>query len=151
MNNNLNRRIFLKNSFCGMMGAGLSHPKLYMSSRETEESKPPKIKEYRTLGRTGFEVSDISSGYVNIPEILDRLLDAGVNYIDTGESYRNEQMIGDVIKKRDRKKLFITTKLYFKEDEGKKKFLERTRKCIERLQTDYLDCMMIHESPSTDI
>jgi predicted aldo/keto reductase-like oxidoreductase len=151
MDKTLNRRNFFKNSFSGFLGAWLGHPIISKSSSGTDKSEPPKITEFRTLGRTEFKVSDISCGYVTVPEILDNLLDAGVNYIDTGETYRNEQMIGDIIKKRDRKKLFITTKLYFKEDEGKSKFLERTRKCMERLQTDYLDCMMIHESPSTDI
>lgn len=145
------RRDFIGNSLAAVAGLGIMGKKRLFDGKARTLSREPRIKEYRTLGRTGFKVSDISCGYVNVPEILDRLLDAGVNYIDTAEAYHNEQLIGEVIKKRDRKKLFITTKLFFQRDQGKRKFLESARKCMERLQTDYIDCMMIHESRSTEI
>ncbi|GAG90755.1 unnamed protein product, partial [marine sediment metagenome] len=46
--------------------------------------------------------------------MLEIMLDAGINYIDTAESYgngRDEIAIGEVIKKRNRKSIFITSKL----------------------------------------
>ena len=46
--------------------------------------------------------------------IIKVLLERGVNYIDTAESYNrvhNEMLIGKAIKEFDRKSLFITTKL----------------------------------------
>ena len=151
--NGMNRRRFLKNSALGVgaLGAGvMGSGKLLFSQEKTvpdiEESW--KIKEYRTLGRTGFKVSDISTGFIKDPALIEKVLDAGVNYIDSAESYGNEQVIGDVIKKRDRKKLFITTKMEIKEDLSKEGFLARAYKCLERLQTDYIDCMMMH-SPET--
>lgn len=147
----VSRRGFIGRSLTSLAGLNIMFSRELYSGWTSATDKGQKIKEFRTLGRTGFKVSDISCGYVKVPEILDRLLDAGVNYIDTAESYRNEQMIGDVIKKRDRKKLFITSKLYFERDLGKRKLLENARKCLERLQTDYIDCMMIHESPSTEL
>ena len=149
----MNRRRFLKNSAfgAGALGAGLLGGGNVLHSREKAEEKNEegwKIKEYRTLGRTGFKVSDIGSGYVKDPTVLEKMLDAGINYIDSAESYKNEKVIGDVIKKRDRKKVFITTKLEIQKDLTKEGFLARARKCLERLQTDYIDCLMMH-SPDT--
>ncbi|MCP4213904.1 MAG: twin-arginine translocation signal domain-containing protein [bacterium] len=144
--NNMNRRNFLKNTAlgAGALGAGVLGNGSLLQAEEKPKESVLKIKEYRTLGRTGFKVSDISTGYVNIPAVLEQLLDAGVNYIDTAEVYKNEKVVGSVIKNRDRKKLFVTTKLVFEKDLTKAGFLARTRKCLERLQTDYVDCMMIH-------
>jgi len=149
----MNRRRFLKNSAfgAGALGAGLLGGGNVLHSQEKTEEKNEenwKIKEFRTLGRTGFNVSDISSGYVKDPAVLEKMLDAGINYIDSAESYGNEKVVGDVIKKRDRKKVFITTKLEIQKDLTKEGFLTRARKCLERLQTDYIDCLMMH-SPDT--
>ena len=58
----MNRRNFIKTSAISVAGAGM----LYSSTSEiTEETSTPvkvKIKEYRTLGRTGFKASDIGVG-----------------------------------------------------------------------------------------
>ncbi len=59
----------------------------------------------RTLGRTGFKVSEICSGMPQNEAVLNRLLDAGVNYIDVAASYSNgkfEENTGNAIKNRDR-------------------------------------------------
>ncbi|NIM98233.1 MAG: hypothetical protein GTO24_09190, partial [candidate division Zixibacteria bacterium] len=114
-----------------------------------------KIKEYRTLGRTGFKVSDIGfgAGNLNNPNVLDAALDMGVNYIDTAEHYvrgNSERTIGEVISKRDRKKIFITTKLNFRMGSSKEKLKERFANCLERLKTDYADCLMIHMTPTVE-
>ncbi len=149
----MHRREFLKVSTLGAVGAGIPMHKVISSSsggRTQTTTDELKVKEYRMLGRTGFKVSDISAGeHQGNETILSTLLDAGVNYIDTGESYgrgRDERVIGQVVKKRDRKSVFITTKLYLSKDRTKKSIIERTRKCLERLQTDYIDCMMIHSA-----
>jgi len=137
---NMNRRRFLKNSAVGMgaVGAGLLeitggnllNAQTEKNQQQPETNKPLKIKEYRTLGRTGFKVSDISTGYVKDPAVLEQLLDAGVNYIDTAESYGNEPVVGKVVKKRDRKSVFITSKLWIdpKKDVSKEEFLARVHK-----------------------
>lgn len=149
---NMNRRRFLKRSAMGVgaLGASVfSSDNLISQEKEQEKLEAKieeslKIKEFRTLGRTGFKVSDISSGNVNNAAVLESLLNAGVNYIDSAESYGNETMVGSVIKNRDRKKIFITTKLQVGKDVSKEGFLKRARQCLERLQTDYIDCIMIH-------
>jgi predicted aldo/keto reductase-like oxidoreductase len=153
----MNRRRFLRNSALGVgaLGAGMIHSQEKAQEKTNPDTKtgsesqePLKIKEYRTLGRTGFKVSDISAGFVSNPAVLEQLLDAGVNYIDSAESYGNEAVIGSVIKNRDRKKVFITTKLQVAKGMTKEDIINRSNKCLERLQTDYIDCMMMH-SPET--
>ena len=110
----MNRRNFLKNSTLGLFGARVLDRKSLLKAQETKKADALKIKEYRTLGRTGFKVSDLSTGGTFDEGVLNALLDAGVNYIDTAESYGNgqsETIIGKVMKNHDRKKVFITTKL----------------------------------------
>jgi predicted aldo/keto reductase-like oxidoreductase len=152
-NKTINRRKFLGASVSGALGTGMLGWSGPRDPAQESDAKLPSIRQYRTLGRTAFKVSDISAGTglaSSEPGILDALLDAGVNYIDTGEDYGNgraERTIGEVTKKRDRKSLFITTKLYLSRDRTKAGIVARTRKCLERLQTDYIDCMMIHAAP----
>lgn len=140
----MNRRRFLKNSAVGVLGASALSGSNLLGEEEKPKQTEFKIKDYRTLGRTGFKVSDISTGYVNNAAVLNQLLDAGINYIDTAESYGNEPVVGKVTKERDRKKVFITTKIEVKKDLSKEGFLKRARKCLENLHTDYIDCMMMH-------
>ncbi len=154
--NVVNRRKFLRSSIAGALGVKtLGWTELEEGAHEPSV-QTPRIKGYRTLGRTGFKVSDIAAGTglsASDPSILDALLEAGVNYIDTGESYGNgraERSVGEVIKKRDRKSLFITTKLRVAKDEKKASIVARTRKCLERLQTDTVDCVMIHGAPDVE-
>ena len=50
-----------------------------------------------------------------------------------------------MLKKRDRKKIFLTTKLGIRGDvPSKKSLLDRFEKQLERLNTDYVDCLMTH-------
>ena len=153
----LSRRGFIQSSLSVAAGLGLAGKnKLFGGNAQEPPGGKSKIKEHRTLGRTGFKASDIGFGAGNLTDqgLLAAALDAGVNYIDTAEHYvqgNSERTIGQVIKDRDRKKLFITGKLNFRIGKSTKEGLkERTNKCLERLQTDYLDCLMIHMTPSID-
>jgi len=145
----MNRRGFLKTSAVSVAGVGLlaqSKPGL----SEEKKSFPARIKEYRTLGRTGFKVSDIGAGKPYNVAVLKVLLETGVNYIDTGEAYgrgQSEKTVGQAIQGRDRKSLFINSKLHMRGNPSQEEILSRFQKCLERLQTDYLDCMMIHSCP----
>jgi predicted aldo/keto reductase-like oxidoreductase len=152
----LSRRRFLRNSSYGFIAAGMiPGERPFIPAVENQEPELPIIKEYRTLGRTGFRVSDISSGAPRNETILKTLLNAGVNFIDTGEDYdngNNERLIGKVLKEFDRKKIFILSKLYSEEKKfnGKEDVLNRVRKALERLETDYIDCIGIHEVTSSE-
>jgi len=149
-----NRRKFIRNSALALFGAHAIGKTGYgMSVKSKREDELPKIKRYKRLGRTGFQISDMSAGAAVNETVLRAMLNAGVNYIDAGEVYENgntERRIGEVIKDFDRKKLFIASKLleensYFK---SKEDVIDRTRKVLERLQTDYVDCMKIHSVES---
>ena len=145
---NINRRNFLKKTSISALGAGMVSQLSYASSPEKQNQEEIKIKEYRTFGNTGFKVSDISSGNPSNETILKTLLKSGVNLIDTGETYGNgnsERLIGKVIKDFDRNSIFINSKIYSeKQFPSKEDVINRINNCLERLETDYVDCMQIH-------
>ena len=149
----ISRRSFLKTSTIGVFGygllasSGLSQPRWNNRAKKGFYSDSPdiKIKEYRVLGRTGFKVSDLAIGYVNDEGLMATMLDAGMNYIDTGESYPGaHKMIGKVIDGRDRKALFLTSKMLMEGETSKDALLKRAEKCLAALGTDYIACMMLH-------
>ncbi|MFC2080778.1 aldo/keto reductase [Bacteroidota bacterium] len=153
MKKNFNRRAFLKNSSMGAMATPF-----LLNSKENEEdpgASMPEIRSFKTLGRTGFQVSDIAIGAPPSESVLKAALQAGMNYIDTAEQYgngNNEKLIGKVIKDFDRKKIFISTKIY--EEGGYKSqqdVVERIRKAVERLESEYVDCVMLHGAENRQI
>jgi aryl-alcohol dehydrogenase-like predicted oxidoreductase len=153
MKKGISRRKFVHHSVLGLGSAGLISGKTLFGQENEDKAPAPntaKVKKYQKLGKTGFKVSDISLGYSNNQAVVKAVLDAGVNYIDTAESYRNQQIVGKAIKGRDRKKIFITSKLEIKKEAGfdKESFIKRFDKCLEELDTPYIDCMMVH-SPDT--
>ena len=115
----LSRRGFIQSSLAVAAGLGLAQKnELFGGTKQDAQAEKSKIREYRVLGRTGFKVSDIGFGAGDLtePALFEAALDAGVNYVDTAEHYargNSERTIGQAIKNRDRKKLFITGKLNF--------------------------------------
>ena len=143
--NHIGRRHFLKKSTLGMIGAGVAARTGFPGTKQEESNPAPKIKGYRTLGRTGFKVSDLSLGASLDEGLIGTALDAGMNYIDTAEQYPgHHRIIAAAMKGRNRKEIFISTKLQVLEDKTKEGFLKRTRKCLEELEMDYVDCIMMH-------
>jgi len=145
----IGRRKFIKSAALGIAGAAVparaTHSESSAQAAQPTDKIPPKIKEFRVLGRTGFQVSDLATGYIQDFGVFSAMLDAGVNYIDTGESYPgSHKLIGRVLKGRDRKKIFLTSKMLPEDDITREGFLKRARKCLEDLETDYFDCMMLH-------
>lgn len=77
--------------------------------------------------------------------VLDAL-DVGYRSIDTAQSYFNEEEVGSALEKSgiDRKEIFLTSKVWiehFGYEECKKSVLES----MEKLRTDYLDLMLLHQ------
>ena len=80
---------------------------------------------YRKLGKTGFEISEISLGtwqvggvwgdafsHENADKILNSAFDAGINFIDTADVYgdgESEQAVGRFVKSRS-ERIFVATK-----------------------------------------
>jgi hypothetical protein len=145
----LGRRKFLKASAFGIVGTGLAAKEGW--AEEKKDHSPPKIKDYRILGRTGFKVSDLAVGSVQEEGLMAAMLDAGINYIDTAESYPgHHKKIGNVIKERDRSKLFINSKMLMEGDTTKNGLIKRVQQALEDLGTDYIDCMMMHLPENVD-
>lgn len=156
----INRRNFIKQSTLGLIGCevmrktGMSHS---LNSQKGAAFDMPRIKDYRTLGRTGFKVSDLGTGDFDDVGPFRALLDAGVNYVDTSETYgQHGRKIGEAIKGRDRSSLFISSKLQADKSIrrirtigiDKEGFIQRANRVMETLQVDYLDCLML-SSPET--
>ena len=81
---------------------------------------------YRFLGRTGVKVSPLALGTSNFADptsedeavkIIDRAIDAGINLVDTGNTYANgecERIIGRALKKSGkREQVLISTKVHY--------------------------------------
>jgi predicted aldo/keto reductase-like oxidoreductase len=151
-NNKLNRRRFLRNSSLGFLGTGLLGGKSFSSPVQSQDDVKPGITEYRTLGRTGFKVSNIGFGRPTNPAILKAGINAGINYFDTAPSYgSSERDIGSIIDEFDRKKLFITTKIYADSLGSKEHILSSARKSLENLKTDYIDCFQLQGATSCEM
>jgi predicted aldo/keto reductase-like oxidoreductase len=149
----LDRRDFIKASALGLAGVGTTFAAKPALAGQASPGGTPKIKSYRTLGRTGFKVSDIGIGTSQTfpTPVISAALDAGVNYFDTSEGYGRgaaERSIGEAIKGRDRKSLFITTKIRMDGLAGPADVAGKLQQCLERLQTDYVDCLMLPGPPT---
>ena len=147
----INRRTFVKNTAIGCVAAGMIAKDPQVADNQKEEM--PKIQAYRTLGRTGFNVSDIGIGTVGVQEgILRFALDAGMNYLDTSPIYQSEEIIGRCIKNIDRKSLFITTKFFPRQGQTIKKdrVIDSFRKSLDQLKCGYVDCLMLQSVSSSE-
>lgn len=73
-------------------------------------------------------------------------LDVGYRAIDTAQSYFNEAEVGDALQKSgiDRKEIFLTTKVWI-EHYGYENAKISVLKSMEKLKTDYLDLVLLHQ------
>jgi aryl-alcohol dehydrogenase-like predicted oxidoreductase len=128
--------------------------------------------EYRLLGRTGVRVAPLCIGTLNFgsptPEdeaarIIDMALGAGLNLIDTSNSYNageSEAMIGRILAASGRRhELMLATKGHFPtgpgpNDRGNSRLhiMRAFEDSLRRLQTDYVDLYQIHRpDPDTPV
>lgn len=135
----LSRRDFIRLT-AGAMGALALPPGLHARSAAL-----PK----RPLGKTGWESTLYGVGTAEVPDTketvvaLNKLLDAGVNYVDTAPSYqgtRSESAIGEVMKTR-RKEVFLATKTLARDADGA---YAEVKESLSRLQTARIDLLQIH-------
>jgi aryl-alcohol dehydrogenase-like predicted oxidoreductase len=126
---------------------------------------------FKTLGRTGLEVTQLGYGSMGIrgprtwgvrvvseqaaDKFLNAVLDAGINFIDTAPDYGiSEQRIGRYISSR-RGEFYLATKcgcVYTQREDHleighvwKKEVVQRNiETSLQRLQTDYVDVLQFH-------
>ena len=73
-------------------------------------------------------------------------LACGYRYIDTAQAYRNEAKVGQAIKESGvaRADIFLTTKIWIS-NAGEAKAAASIDESLRKLQTDYLDLLLIHQ------
>ncbi len=119
---------------------------------------------YRRLGRTGLQVSEISLGnWTTHGESIDNetasqcvktCFDSGVNFFDTADCYANgraEEVLGQIIKELPRRELVIATKCRVRmwpgpngEGASRKHIMQACEDSLRRLQIDCIDLYQIH-------
>jgi len=123
--------------------------------------------DYRALGRTGVMVSELCLGCMNFggvtPEaesfdIMDRAIDAGINFFDTANVYvrgGSETTVGKALKrngKRDR--IVLATKVHGRMDDddilaagnNRRHIIQQCDASLKRLGTDYIDLYQLHRA-----
>lgn len=93
----------------------------------------------------GFGVYKIEDHDQCVQSVLDAI-EVGYRLIDTAQLYVNEQAVGDAIKKTEipREEIFITTKVW-PNHAGYEKAKQSILESLDKLQLDYVDCVMIHQ------
>lgn len=115
-------------------------------ARKTEDRNPNKSLPRRRLGRTNMMVTVIGAGGAGIssPEILDRAIERGVNYVDTAPAYGDsEAVFGEVMRSR-RKHVFLATKWYCMADWTAEQCLASLNHSLKTLQTEQVDLLLLH-------
>ena len=118
--------------------------------------------EYRSLGKTGLKVSLASFGTGGPSQfgqhkgleqrqqtaLVRRCLDLGVNLFDTHEGYgESERILGEALRGVPRDSYHLVTKWSYHSGDGARDeaaFAESMERSLDRLETDYVDVMMIH-------
>ena len=106
--------------------------------------------EYVTLNN-GVKMPILGYGvYQTPPEETERCvleaLETGYRSIDTAQAYYNEEGVGNALAKCgiQREEIFITTKVWIS-NAGYEKAKESIEESLRKLQTDYVDLLLIHQ------
>jgi len=128
--------------------------------------------EFRPLGRTGVQVSQLCLGAMMFGEwgtkdheesirIIHRALDAGINFIDTADVYsagESEEIVGKAIAGR-REEIVLASKVHgpMGEDPNRRGnsrrwIIAEVENSLRRLGTDWLDLYQVHRyDPAVDL
>jgi aryl-alcohol dehydrogenase-like predicted oxidoreductase len=126
---------------------------------------------YRRLGRTGWQVSEISFGAWAIGgawgtvdddvslAALRKALDLGVNFIDTADVYgdgRSERLVGQVLRERKGERIYVATKAgrrlspHVADGYNRKNLTAFVERSLSNLGVETLDLLQLH-CPPTDV
>jgi aryl-alcohol dehydrogenase-like predicted oxidoreductase len=122
--------------------------------------------EYRLLGASGIKVSPLALGTMNFGEqtseadsirMIDKALEAGINFIDTANVYnagRSESIVGKALKESNkREKVVLATKVYNpvgaeqgvnEQNLSRYHIIKACEDSLKRLQTDHIDLYQLH-------
>lgn len=123
----------------------------------------------RLLGKTGIEVSEIGFGAwqlgnekdwgkmsdTDAVHLVEQAIDEGCTFFDTAPNYgagKSEELIGKSVKGK-RKQVIISSKCGHhsngEQNFEPKQLLLSVENSLRRLQTDYLDCLLLHNPSFT--
>jgi aryl-alcohol dehydrogenase-like predicted oxidoreductase len=125
---------------------------------------------YRTLGKTGVQVSNICFGAMSFGSIADedtskamfnRCREVGINFFDSADVYaggRSEQILGKLIAD-SRKEIVLTSKFCLPMGKGvnskgmsRRHMMLSVEQSLKRLSTDWIDVYFVHHfDPETDM
>ncbi len=126
--------------------------------------------QYRTLGGCGVKVSQMCLGTMMFGgptdertslDMIERALDAGINFLDTADKYNageSERVVGKALDGR-REEIVLATKVTLPMADGpnmfgssRKHIIEGCEASLRRLGTDYIDLYYLHKpDPDTPI
>ncbi|HXA32266.1 MAG TPA: aldo/keto reductase [Acidimicrobiales bacterium] len=129
--------------------------------------------DYRTLGRTGVKVSPLCLGTMMFGvwgnqdhddsiRIINRAVDAGINFFDTADIYsfgESEEIVGKALATLDRDNIVLATKVHGSMGKdpntggnSRRWIIAECENSLRRLGTDYIDLYQIHRPEyGTDI
>ena len=122
--------------------------------------------EYRRLGRSGLQVSELTLGTMNFGgptnesesfAIIDKALDNGINLLDCANVYAgglSEKIVGKALNRDGkRKKTLITSKAFMPTGENpnergnsRHNLINACHESLKRLNTDYIDIYFLHRT-----
>ncbi len=112
--------------------------------------------EYRTLGKTGLKISRLGFGGIPIQKIdaagtkklMQDLLAAGVNYIDTARGYTvSESYLGQALE-GIREHFVLATKSMSRDKESMARDIDIS---LQNLRTDYIELYQVHNPTPADL
>src|SRR5919198_1179030 len=128
--------------------------------------------ELRTIGKTGISVSPLCFGAMMLGgwgnrdhddsvRIIDRALDAGINFVDTADVYsqgESEEIVGKALAGR-RDSVVLATKFHGsmgddpnRRGNSRRWVMQEVDASLRRLQTDWIDLYQVHRwDPETDL
>jgi aryl-alcohol dehydrogenase-like predicted oxidoreductase len=128
--------------------------------------------DYRPLGRTGVQVSELCLGTMMFGawgntdhddsiRIIHRALDAGINFVDTADVYsagESEEIVGKALKGR-RDDIVLATKFFVpmgddpnQRGASRRWIIRSVEDSLRRLGTDWIDLYQVHRpDPETDV
>lgn len=123
---------------------------------------------YTTLGRTGLKVSvaglgcggfsRLGQGHGSSTEhsinVVRAALDAGVNFFDTAENYRTEDIVGQALSPSERDGVVISTKTLMVKDGERcspEQVIASLHRSLKRLRTERVEVFHLHAVAPKDI
>jgi predicted aldo/keto reductase-like oxidoreductase len=143
------RRTFLKRVMLGSAVLGTPTTRALAAAMPPNDSPSPRVKQYKRLGSTAINMSDISFGASSLDRdvrLIHHALERGINYFDTADSYTHgasEETLGTALHGR-RDTVYLASKAVFQADTGQEEMMQALEGSLRRLRTDYIDVYFQH-------